>query len=84
MDHRRLGEQEFFWVTPQELDEAIAEASRFVEEATPLFSEAKKLAKHRPDEHMRDPSERIIDIYKELRDAECRYFKLGKQIERKR
>lgn len=55
LDDRRVGEQEFFWVTEQELDKAIDEALRFVEEATTLFSEAKQLAKHKPDGQMRDP-----------------------------
>jgi hypothetical protein len=48
---------------------------------SPFFNRAEALAKQRPDEEMRDPSEEILDIYKELRDAKRRYFMLGKNIE---
>jgi hypothetical protein len=81
LDGRRTGEQEFFWVTEQELDQAIAEAVKFVEATSDLFSEAKELAKHKPDTEMRDPSDEMLGVYKELREAEHRFFKLGKQIE---
>jgi hypothetical protein len=81
LDAKRTGSVEFFWVTAQELDQAIAAAVRFVDAANPLFSDAKKFSKNKPSLEMVDPSEEILEVYKQLREAERKVFMLGKHIE---
>jgi hypothetical protein len=68
-------------VTTQELDAAIDQAVAFMKELLPLLDGVKKLRRKKPDETMIDPSDEMLDIYRQLRKANREKFLLDRRIE---
>jgi hypothetical protein len=81
LDASRTENGEFFKVTAQELDDAIDQAVTFMKELLPLLDGAKKLRRKKPDETMIDPSDEMLDIYRQLREASRERFLLERRIE---
>ena|SRR5436190_13108665 len=81
LDLDRAENGEFFYVTRQELDEAVDEAIAFVDRCRPLLQEAKKLCRKKPGGTMLDPSDEMLDVYRELREAGRQKFLLERRIE---
>jgi hypothetical protein len=68
-------------VTAQELDDAVDQAVAFMKELLPVLDDAKKLRRKKPDETMIDPSDEMLDIYRQLRKASRERFLLDRRIE---
>lgn len=67
---------EFFNVTADELDRAIAAAQSFLAERSLVLQEAAKLKKKPPTTHTLEPSETVLSLYRELRDARREFYLL--------
>lgn len=81
LDAKRAENGEFFYVTRQDLDDAVNEAVAFINECQPLIREAKKLCRKRPNETMVEPSDEMREIYQQLRKAIREKFLLERHIE---
>ena len=80
MDAHRAENGEFFNVSVEELDRAIQEAESFLAESSPVLQEAGKLKKKRPTNHTLEPSEIVLALHRELRDASRQAFLLDQRI----
>lgn len=80
LDARRAENGEFFNVSADELDRAIAEAEAFLAERSPVLQEAEKLKKRRPSEDTLEPTEAVRALHRELRDARREWYLLEQRI----
>jgi len=81
LDAKRTENGEFFNVTAQELDEAVDQALAFMKEFQPLLRAANKLRRKKPNETMVEPSDEMLEIYRQLREASRERFLVDRRIE---
>jgi Meiotically up-regulated gene 113 len=81
LDAKRAENGEFFYVTPQELDDAVDQAVAFMKECQPLFREVKKLSRKKPNSSIVDPPDEMTEVYRQLREANRDRFLLDRRIE---
>jgi hypothetical protein len=81
LDAKRAENGEFFYVTREELDDAVDQAEAFMKEFQPLVHQVKKLHRKKPNDQMVDPSGEMLQIYRQLREASRARFLLERQIE---
>ena len=72
---------EFFNVTKSHLDDALREATEFISASQPLLDEAKKHQRKKPTGRVLQPSDEILSLHRELKDALRESFLLERKIE---
>ena len=80
LDAQRAPNGEFFHVTSDELDSAVAKAGSLMSEFVPVHEEARKLQRRKPTGPMVEPSAELALLYRELRDSEQEMFFLEQRI----
>ena len=81
LDAKRAPNGEFFYVTQQELDDAVDNALAFMEKCRQVFPKVKELCRKKPDGTMAEPSAEIREIYRQLREAVSKQYLLEQHIE---
>jgi predicted phage-related endonuclease len=80
LDLKRAENGEFFYITAEEVDEAINESIRVVEELQPLIGEAETLRQQEPSEQIAEPSEEMVEIHRRLRELSRQKYLIEKQM----
>jgi hypothetical protein len=81
LDAKRGNNGEFFYVTQQELDDAVDKADAFMKQCDQVLPKAKTLCRKKPNDTMEEPSGEILEIYRQLREAVSKEFLLKQHIE---
>ncbi|MGC1370778.1 MAG: GIY-YIG nuclease family protein [Candidatus Sulfotelmatobacter sp.] len=81
LDEKRAENGEIFYVTSQELDDAVDKAVAFVEESQPVCREAAKLRRRKPaSDTMLEPSSEMLGIYRQIRTLCREKYLIDQQI----
>lgn len=80
LDAKRAPNGEFFYVTQQELDDAVDNAQAFMERCRQVLPKARELCRKKPNGTMAEPSGEIPEIYRQLREAVSKQYLLEQHI----